>query len=152
MQLARFKETGEAISIVVVIVTLLFLILEVRENTAAIRTESYGEAINRLNDWRLQLASEKELAKMFAEFNAGELRDLDQTERQQFSFIIGSLWSIYETAYFANGYGTLGDSEWSRFEQMMCHQYDLAVSQSGWDKLGMLLSPEFVQYTEVQCR
>jgi hypothetical protein len=152
MQLAKFKEAGEALSIVAVIVTLLFLILEVRENTAAIRTDSYGETINKLNDWRLQLASEKELTAMIAEFNAGELRDLDQTERQQFSFIIGSLWSIYETAYFANGYGTLGDSEWSRFEQIMCRQYTLAVSQAGWDMLGILLSPEFVQYTEVQCR
>jgi hypothetical protein len=153
MTLSKFKETGEALSIIVVLVTLIFLILEVRENTAAIRTESYGDSIDRLNEWRLSLASDKELIKMFADFNSGETLELDRTEGQQLSFVLGSLWSIYESAYFAQSYGTLGESEWSRFEQMMCGQYEYALAQEGaWEtELRNLLSAEFGDFVEERC-
>ncbi|MDA1370815.1 MAG: hypothetical protein O2971_08665 [Proteobacteria bacterium] len=151
MQISKFKEIGEALSIVAVLITLVFLILEVRENTAAIRTESYGESITRLNDWRLQLASDKELTRMFAQFNSGNLTNLDGTESQQFSFVYGSLWSIYESAYFARSYGTLGESEWIRFEQMMCRQFELVTEQDYWSSMDLLLSPEFKSYAQAQC-
>lgn len=152
MQMSRLKGIGEALSVVVVLVTLIFLILEVRENTAAIRTESYGESITRLNDWRLQIASDEKLVKMFAEFNAGILPDLNLTERQQLIFVIGSLWSIYESSYFARSYGTLGESEWIRFEQMMCIQFERLTEQNSWSSLDRILSPEFRSYTEDQCK
>ena len=154
MQISKFRDIGEVLSIIAVLITLVFLILEVRENTAAIRTESYGESINRLNEWRLDLASNRELSQMFADFNDREVMDLDRAERQQLSFIMGSLWSIYETAYFARSYGTLGESEWLRFEGMMCRQYEIAVAQEQfWDRgLQILLSPDFKLFVEEQCR
>ena len=153
MQIARLKEIGEAISIVAVLVTLVFLILEVRENTAAIRTEAYGGNITRMNDWRMQLASDPELSRMFARFNEGELSgsELDLTERQQFVLFYSSLWSIYESAYFARNYGTLGESEWSRFELMMCQQFGLSTAQGMWPMMDRILSPEFRTYTEENC-
>ena len=86
MQITKLKEVGEVISILAVLVTLVFLILEVRENTAAIRTEAYGGNITRMNDWRMQLADNPDLSKMFALFNEGQLpgAELDLTQRQQF--------------------------------------------------------------------
>jgi len=153
MQISKLKQMGEALSVVAVLVTLVFLILEVRENTAAIRTESYGESINRLNEWRLELASNSELTRMFAAFNDGEEFDLDRTQNQQLNFVLGSLWSIYESAYFAYSYGTLGESEWSRFEPMMCGQYSVAVARGNFWGIGLteLISAEFKVFVQEQC-
>ena len=79
--------------------------------------------------------------------------ELDQTEKQQVNFIVGSLWSIYASAYFARGYDTLGESEWVRFEQMMCRQFTSAAAHEGfW--CGVLLnqlSPEFRTLVEQTC-
>ena len=153
MQISKVKEFGEVLSVAAVLVTLIFLIVEVRENTAAIRTESFGESISRLNDWRLELAADSNLTKLFVEFNSGEDINPDAIERQQIAFIIGSLWSIYESAFYARDYGTLGESEWSRMEQMMCRQFDNLPARPGfWD--GMLqnqLSPEFRIFVEETC-
>jgi hypothetical protein len=154
MEISKLRKIGEGISVVAVLVTLVFLILEVRENTAAIRTESYGESINRLNEWRLNLAVNKELAQMFADFNDGAVMELDRAERQQFGMVMTSLWSVYESAYFAQSYGTLGESEWSRFEQVMCSQYERAVAHKDglWDReVQRILSPEFRYFVEEQC-
>lgn len=153
MQISRLKEIGEALSIVAVLATLIFLILEVRENTAAIRTESYGESISRLNEWRLELAADQNLTRLFVEFSSGEEIAPDRTERQQINFIIGALWSIYESAYFARDYGTLGESEWIRMEQMMCRQFDNLSARAGfWDGvLNSQLSPQFRGFVEETC-
>ena len=153
MQISKVKEIGEVFSIVAVLVTLIFLIVEVRENTAAIRTESYGESIARLNDWRLELAADSNLTRLFVEFNSGEEISWDVNERQQIAFIISSLWSIYESAYFANEYGTLGESEWARMKQMMCRQFDILLARPGfWDRvLVSQLSPEFRSFVETTC-
>jgi hypothetical protein len=154
MEISKLRTIGEGISVVAVLVTLVFLILEVRENTAAIRTESFGESINKLNEWRLNLAGNRELAQMFADFNDGAVMELDRAERQQFGLVMTSLWSIYETAYFAQSYGTLGESEWSRFERVLCSQYESAVAfkKGLWDtEVQMILSPEFRLFVEEQC-
>lgn len=153
MQISKVKEFGEVLSIAAVLITLIFLIVEVRENTAAIRTESFGESISRLNDWRLELAADSNLTRLFVEFNSGEEINPDAIERQQIAFIIGALWSIYESAFYARDYGTLGESEWTRMEQMMCRQFDnLPARQGFWD--GMLqnqLSTEFRIFVEETC-
>ena len=154
MEISKLRTIGEGISVVAVLVTLVFLILEVRENTAAIRTESFGESINKLNEWRLNLAGNRELAQMFADFNDGAVMELDRAERQQFGLVMTSLWSIYETAYFAQSYGTLGESEWSRFERVLCSQYEsaFAFKKGLWDtEVQMILSPEFRLFVEEQC-
>ena len=153
MQISKVKEIGEVLSIVAVLVTLIFLIVEVRENTAAIRTESYGESIARLNDWRLELAADRNLSRLFVEFNSGEEINPDAIERQQIVFIISSLWNIYESAYFANDYGTLGESEWVRMEQMMCRQFNYLPARPGfWEEVLLnQLSPEFRSFVEATC-
>jgi hypothetical protein len=88
---------------------------------------------------------------MFSEFRNTGIADLEQTERQQFSLIYDSLWSIYESAYFARGYGTLGESEWTRFRTMMCRQYEDSRAQNYWRNLDMLLSEEFKAYVVSNC-
>ena len=106
-----------------------------------------------MNDWRMQLASDSELSSLFAQFAAGELleSELDLTERQKFVLVYGSLWSIYESAYFARNYGTLGESEWTRFELMMCHQYGLSTKQGMWSGMDRILSPEFRDFAAEEC-
>ena len=153
MEPGKVREVGEAVSIVAVLVTLVFLVLEIRENTAVVRTQSYGENITRRNDWRMQLAAEPELTRLFAEFDEGTLdaTTLTLTERQQFVFVYGTMGSIHETAWFARSYGTLGEAEWARFEQMMCVQYDHSIEQGTWPFMDRVLSPDFRTFTEQTC-
>jgi len=66
MKLSRIKEIGEFVSMIAIVATLLFLIVEVRENTAAIRPASYSDSITMLNDWRMQQALSPELSLLYA--------------------------------------------------------------------------------------
>jgi len=151
MKLSRIKEIGEFVSMIAIVATLLFLIVEVRENTAAIRTASYSDSITRLNDWRMQQALSPELSLLYANYLSGMPLALDQAERQQLLFVLATQWTIYDTAYFAQEYGTLGQAEWARFQNLTCPQYALMNNQQLWEAIGNLISPEFKSFVESQC-
>ena len=87
MKKIKWAQFGEFVSSIAVVATLVFLVFEVRENTGAVRTESYGESIDRLNNWRLELASSKELTGLFTEFRDEGVSNFDVVETQQFNFI-----------------------------------------------------------------
>ena len=151
-KLTKWTEPAEILTTIGVIVTLIFLIVEVRENTAVVKTESYGQSIDRLNEWRLTLASDPELTRLFTEFYAGGIDDFDPIERQQFTFIYGALWSIYETAYYARSYETMGTQEWNRYHNMLCQQLTLSVSSGFWtEKTKRQFTPEFLSAISESC-
>lgn len=152
MNTSRLKEIGEIVSMVAIVVTLIFLILEVRENTAAIRTNSFGESVTMLNDWRLQQAANPELAGLYSNYLIQTPLNLDQTQRQQLLFILATQWTIYDSAYFAQQYGTLGQSEWTRFQQQICLQHRLTTFHGFWQPLTNMITPEFQAFFEAECK
>ena len=64
------------------------------------------------------------------------------------------LWGIYESAYFANERGVLGDPEWERFYVAICRARTMAADM--WDPEGFtpmveLLTPAFLAYIKSTC-
>ena len=133
------------------VITLIFLILEVRENTAVVKSESYAASVDRLNEWRLELAANPKMTELFVEFLDDGVGEMDPVELQQFTFLYGSLWSIYESAYFSSTYETLGRAEWTRFENMICRQHQLSVDRSVWLDTAGRLSQDFVEWVLGAC-
>ena len=69
-------------------------------------------------------------------------------------------WSLYETSFYANQYGLLGASEWSRHESQLCVRYHFdperwnRVEQGvgrGAPSLRSLMTEEFATYVESSC-
>ncbi|MFT7653895.1 MAG: hypothetical protein ACI9UU_003009 [Candidatus Azotimanducaceae bacterium] len=149
---SKWTQPAEILAILGVVFTLIFLIVEIRENTAAVRTESYGQSIDRLNEWRLSLGSDKELTRIFLDFQQKGFENFDEIELQQLNFIYGALWSIYEAAYYAQGYETMGAEEWGRHQSMICRQYRVSTDHDWW-KTGarMQFTPEFLSWVRETC-
>lgn len=61
MKLSHWAQLAEVLSGFAVVVTLVILIFEVSEYTDATRALSDGHAVERLNAWRFELASNPEL-------------------------------------------------------------------------------------------
>ena len=64
------------------------------------------------------------------------------------------LWGIYESAYFANERGVLGDPEWERFYVAICRARASAADMwepDGFTPMVELLTPAFSAYIESSC-
>ena len=151
MNIAKIAQFTEIFSGIAVLMTLVFLYVEVRENSAVIRASSYSQSTEMINEWRYQGANNPKLTRLFRMFQNGEADKFNEIEAQQFNFYIGALWGVYESSYYAKRYGILGEQEWGRFETQACLQYQKGLPQGFWPYMRNLVSEEFHTYIESHC-
>ena len=141
-KLRRYAYVSEIISAAAVVVSLLFVAFQVKDNTAAVRSSTYDDILSDHIEWRLTVASNPELLATMAKASNSD-SDLSDVERLGFQLAYQSLWQIYERAYFARKYETLGDSEWARYEKAICRHSSLIDVKA---ELGRYLTTEFMEF------
>jgi hypothetical protein len=152
--LARFAQLAEILASLAVLVTLIFLVAEVRQNTETTRATSYDRSMEALNQWRLSVAADPDLSRMYEAHTRGEDGDLPVESGFRLQLVINTVWGIYENAYYVNQRGLLGASEWSRFERQICAQYDRNRVSNRWGGTfgsRTLLTEQFVTFVEGSC-
>jgi hypothetical protein len=153
--LAQLAQVAELLASFAVVVSLVFLVAEVRRNTEVTRAAAYDRSVDALNQWRLTIASDRDLATLWQAY---------RTDRQQFEsdpqiqVLLNILWGLYENAYYSNRYRLLGASEWSRFQRQICTFYKAdpdrwsrPFQERGLQPIRNLLTEEFATYVESSC-
>ena len=162
-RLQTWALAAEIIGGIAVVVTLIFLVLETRENTNAIQTQTYQSLTSELNIVRRTMATPV-MADMMVTLATSGLDALSENEQFIYVMSTGAKWGVYESAFYAHERGVLGESEWLRFMAAICRNYALdhvvwAPEEYGKElTLGGIsysmatgLTPEFTQYTEASC-
>jgi hypothetical protein len=151
-KLSDWASIAEIVSGIGVVVTLIFLVVGIRENTEIARASMFERTLESVNQWRMDIAGNDSLLASFS------LRDptLDVTgwseiDRLRLQFLVNSLWGIYEKAFYSREYGVIGDDEWARFETQICVQYESEVPALR-DAFALFLTPRFIEYMKVRCR
>ena len=136
---------AEIISGVAVVVTLIFLVFEVRENSELVRANTFNRNIESLIDLRMEIVSNDDSLRVMAEHWG--LDDIDLFRRQLF---VVSMWSIYEKTYYSHQYGLIGPAEWERFETRICI-YSESKNEFWQDNVANFLTDEFRSYVTAHC-
>ena len=153
MKLKEAALLAEVIGGIAIVLTLIALILEVRENTDVIRATAYGQSMDSLNEWRMTISESEELSRLYQLFVFRQTEDLTENEEFRLYIALNHLWGVYEKAYFANEYGTLGPSEWSRFERQTCRYMESIRNMSPQFQAATrsLWTDEFSSYVDTSC-
>lgn len=109
-----------------VIAGLIFLAIELRQNTNIARASAYRENIQDIAAWRELTISDPELARIFGTYMHDGIGALDDEDRGRMTALVNNVMGIYENAYFGRRYGIIGDEEWLRFESGACGHYETA--------------------------
>ncbi len=146
---------AEVISGITIVVTLLFLAMEMRSNTEAVRAQTYQVLMAELNNWRALFIEDPSLNEAIENIDAVGWENLGMRERRRSWMREIMIWSIYESAYFANLRDVLGELEWARFERQICHRFNLSGLM--WDPPRVMtvkpvLTPHFAEYVEATCK
>ena len=147
-KLSNWASIAEIVAAIGVIVTLIFLIVGIRENTEITRVTAFDRNMEAVNQWRMELAKDPELARIWR--SREDLAALSENDHLRLVMLHGSLWGIYEKSYYAREYGLLGQAEWSRFETQMCRQIN-SMNPGSWSPMTVTLTPQFVSYVEGLC-
>ena len=139
---SSLRRPTEILASVAVVVTLIFLVVEIRQNTEVARAASYAESMDGLTQWRLTMAGDSELAALWQAYNFGGA----SPEDFRLDLLVSTLWGIYENAYYSNQRGLMGGSEWERFHIKICR-----VADRDLPMIGNLLTDEFRLHADTGC-
>ena len=149
--LKDWSSIAEIVASIAVVVSVFFIVVELRSNTNAIQAQTYQDLTTQLNAWRVRTFEYPDLRGL-------DFRNADLGEKRRWRQHRLMLWAIYESAYFAQMRGILGAEEWLRFETAVCRGYAVDSfiwnwSEPEWTPTSMdeLLTPSFVGYVEGSC-
>ena len=147
---------AELASALAVVITLLFLVVGMRENTNAIQAQTFQELMRDINSWRGSIREDEREGLLYKLVDQG-VDGFDANELVYIRLSFLQLWGIYEAAYFANERGVLGPEEWKRFEFMMCKERN-SISDIFFETdlrdlpaFDQVLTPAFSSFVQQTC-
>ena len=149
-KLSTLASIAEIVSGIAVVVTLIFLVVGIQDNTEITRAAAYDRNIDSLNEWRLGIAQNEEMLRVWTAFTLNDLEGLSEEDSRRLDFILNTQWGIYEKTYYSNQYGIIGSSEWSRFESQICSNR-LGREEIWHELVEIRLTEEFARYVLSLC-
>jgi hypothetical protein len=95
------------------------------------------------------------MAEVVVKQRADGWDSLNPVEQRRYRSAQLVIWGVYESAYFANKRGVLGTAEWSRFDAVLCINFENSKDQWATGRRApfrALHTAEFVEYVENLCQ
>jgi len=144
-------DLGQSITILAnlgVLAGLVFLGIEIRQNTSIARANAYQENVRSLVAWRQGIAESEELTRSLGYYTDGRLDDIeDPIERRRIGLLINNVIDIYQNAFYSRSYGIIGDAEWARFRVGACEHFELTLRRQN-----RFMTDEFRSFLEEDCQ
>ena len=122
---------------------LVFLALEVHQNTNAVRSAAVQEAINVARVHPLMYVQNPEVNRL-AMADYGSLSEEDQQRR---FWLAVSFWHAMQGLYRQNELGTLPEPEWEVWGRIICTNYERSDPEL-WARASATHSTDLVQFVE----
>ena len=102
---------GEIVGAVAVLATLLYLALQIRQNTRFVQAATYHSAIRARNEFNFAVAMNPELSALLIRA-ADRNTALDAEEQQRFNALMWALFNLFEDAFVQHSQGLLSRESW----------------------------------------
>ena len=131
-----------------VIATLVFLALQIRQNTVAVRLSTSHAVTAELQGMFSLLASDQGLAEVLIE--AGHKAELTGPNRVRYWTFTSNLLRVYENAYLLKRENSISEAHWSGMTRMMIDYKSMAAFPGYWDDRKHWLSDDFHRYMDAE--
>jgi hypothetical protein len=148
MTLSDLGDLGDFLGGIGVIVTLIYLAIQIRRNTFAVRSTSLDSAYAAHMEFQRTVWSDPELNKLWFDGLLGK-REFSDAERERFLFMLISCARLWEGAYFKANEGSLESKAWAGLNEELTGVFAFPGVQPYWTNFvrGMC-AKEFVEFVE----
>jgi hypothetical protein len=147
LDLQALANLGEFIGGVVVLITLGYLALQVRQNNQALRTENYARAVDRTTAMQSKLAQDGNFAQLLAR-GANDATQLTPLERIQFTWLLTELLTSLEFMFHADREQALPEEVWARWSLTIAWWFTFPGVRAWWYSMPTPFSPSFTSFIE----
>ena len=114
-----------------VLLGLVFVGMELRQNTSVINAQAIHDLNESANNAMLQLAQDAELAALTLRGNE-DFQALSDTERQQYNAWLRAVLNIHESAWMYNRKGLIDDDDFTGWKTSMCRNLQRQGLKEYW--------------------
>ena len=147
--LEAFAYIGEIIGAVAVVVSLIYLAIQVRQNTQAQRTENFSRALDRVAAIQASLSQDSETALLVSK-GVSDVASLTSKERIQFTWAMYELFGAFEFIFFASRSDEIPDEVWRRWEGASKFWLSFPGVRDWWSVRPIPFTDSFSQFVEAQ--
>ncbi len=147
MTLDDLGNIGEFVGAIGVIVSLVYLAVQIRRNTSSVRASTFQEAVRDVAILSDLLATDAELARIWS----SGLRDLDTLkpdERVRFAAYMLGMFRRLENVVYQTQHGSLDPAYWDGQLSSMRSTLTQPGVAAWWERARGLFSPSFREYVE----
>lgn len=115
MDLDSLAKLGEFVGGFFVVISLIYLAHQVRQNTKSLRTENYARVLERMSTVQSRLSADADLNRIVT-VGAESPEKLTRAERLRFSWALYELFGAVEFMYLQSRENALPAAVWARWE------------------------------------
>jgi hypothetical protein len=133
-----------------VLIGLVFVGLELRQNTEAVEAASLQNQTDASTEFLLLIASDAELARIWFE-SSRHPDQLSEIDSIRYFFLSRARWLRMQNAYLQWRRGTLSDEDWGFYEGLICRASEyvgIVRFMNTWDDHRFALLDSFVEFVE----
>ena len=146
-QLESLANLGEIIGAIAVVVSLVYLAVQVRQNTQAQRTENFSRALDRVAAMQATLSQDSETAVIVSK-GVADPADLTPKQRLQFTWAMYELFGAFEFMYLASRDAAIPDEVWQRWSSAVAWWLNFPGVRTWWEARPIPFTRSFTSYVE----
>jgi hypothetical protein len=144
---AAIEAISDTVSAVAVVVTLIYLAIQIRHNTKAVKSENVHRVTDSFNQINTLIASDEKLADLWQK-GVADYETLSDTEKSRFGFIQLSAFRIYDSLYYQVQRATGDEQLWSAELNTMRWVFAYPGMRAWWLQQRFGFSPGFKAYID----
>ncbi len=142
---------SQVIAAVGVILTLVYLGAQIRQNTRAIRRSAYQELLNHIAQVNVKLIEDRSLCELSIKLRSG-LDKLEEPDRMRVLAWFGTVFRHYQNAYNLLREGVITQEHWNLLSATIERNLASTGAREMWDVVRSTFTPEFQAMIDARIR
>jgi len=151
MDLQTFANLGEVVGGIAVVVSLIYLAIQLRQTNESQRTENYVRALERISATQSSLSQDGEFSRLFAK-GVQDPALLTPRERIQFTWALYESFGTFEFLFHAAQKKSVPDEVWSRWSRILAWWLTFPGVTRWWTARPVPFTDSFSAYVEATIR
>lgn len=149
MTLDQLASIGEIIGGIGVVISLVYLSIQIRANTEAERTSTYQSIVSDFGALNNTMASTPELSHLFVQAMEN-YHQLSSDEKARISQLFFQCFHYFENMFYQHQKGYLDEEVWLGWKRLMLTYYSRPGFQTWWEHRRDVYSESFAVFLETE--
>ena len=147
MKKIEFRGVSEIVAALGVIVSLVYVGIELQQNTIASRATTAQAIVDSSRNFLLDIAMNDEFNRILRVGQA-DLSQLNEAEANRFSMYSRGNWAYFQNVWVQWTLGVVDDRIWNTIAAIICQIQASPGNREEWKKHKVILDPEFVDLVD----